>query len=151
MGDLTEHFSRSEFACSHCGREPEALNWDLVNGLEAVRATLSELMGRSTAVRVVSGWRCPEHVLSIKRERNGQRPSQHTLERAADVATEAPLVALAAAALGVFELATGGVGIYPSDGFLHVDVREDGPTRWGRLQGEYVAWRTALVEVLGRG
>jgi uncharacterized protein YcbK (DUF882 family) len=133
MGDLTKHFSRREFACKCCGREGVDLR--LVKALQSLR----ELAG--APIRVNSGWRCPNHYLSKRNPR-----SQHMLGTAADIVIDELDV------LGMFELAeripsfnAGGIGVYPHDGFIHVDVR-DVRARWGFLHGREVALETALNE-----
>lgn len=54
MGDLTDHFSRSEFACQ-CGCGTGKVSFSLVKQLEEVR----KLLGRS--VTITSGVRCASH------------------------------------------------------------------------------------------
>lgn len=114
MGDLSKNFSRREFRCPHCGRLPPAgVHPDLVQVLQRLR----DLLGRP--LRVLSGYRCPEH----NRRVGGARYSQHMYGRAADIE---PLVfterqARAAGARGV-GLAGGRV--------RHVDVRTGRPATW---------------------
>jgi uncharacterized protein YcbK (DUF882 family) len=74
VGDLSPHFSRSEFRCKHCGAlvGPDA---QLVDVLEYTRA----LTGRP--LRVVSGYRCPTHNARV----GGVPSSQHVHGTAADI------------------------------------------------------------------
>lgn len=74
MGDLSENFSRREFACKdRCGRDfPHP---DLVQVLQRAR----DAKGRP--LRVVSGVRCQAHNRSV----GGSPTSQHIQARAADV------------------------------------------------------------------
>lgn len=74
MGDLSAHFSRSEFRCHHCGKvvgpSPQ-----LVASLERLRATV----GRP--IRIVSGYRCPTHNRAV----GGAKASRHMAGDAADI------------------------------------------------------------------
>lgn len=107
MGDLSKHFSRSEFACRHCG--VAAVDPVLVCVLEELRRTVGK------PLRIVSGYRCPQHNRAV----GGAPRSYHVLGQAADIprgyATEAQ-----AAAAGFL-----GIGL-SGPWAVHVDVR---PTR----------------------
>lgn len=70
---LSEHFTREELACHHCGRCD--LHPLLVPKLELLRAAV----GRP--LRVVSGFRCVVH----NRQVGGARRSRHLLGEAVDV------------------------------------------------------------------
>jgi len=74
MGDLSPHFSRWEFDCSHCGAlvGPDR---ELMSVLENLRNQL----GRELVI--VSGYRCPEYNARV----GGIRSSQHLHGRAADI------------------------------------------------------------------
>jgi len=54
MGDLTEHFSRSELEC-RCGCRRMRLDDEFLRELELLRQLFGEPMP------ITSGWRCPEH------------------------------------------------------------------------------------------
>lgn len=74
MGDLSQNFSRREFACRDgCGRDYP------VPVLVAVLQAMRTAKGRS--LRIVSGIRCEPHNERI----GGSRRSQHIQGRAADV------------------------------------------------------------------
>lgn len=104
MGDLSPHFSASEFACRHCGEV--FVHPVLVCCLEELRRTV----GRP--LRIVSGYRCDVHNRAV----GGARLSQHRLGTAADIpsgyATEAQ-----AARAGFLGIGTSGRWA------THVDVR----------------------------
>lgn len=111
MGDLSEHFSRSEFA-EHgsgliIGPEPA-----LIRVLECVRAKTG---GRP--LRIVSGYRSPAY----NRRIGGARNSQHIYGRAADLEPGRCTVAQA--------LACGAVGVGHDDHgwVVHLDVRPGRP------------------------
>lgn len=122
MGDLSAHFSRGEFACSHCGKVK--VTTPLVQLLERIRAA-----HYPKGLRVVSGYRCEEHNRAV----GGATASQHMRGMAADIL---PRMTLAQAkACGAK-----GIGIQDATGLVvHVDV---GPARkpWhygsdGRVMG----------------
>ena len=137
MGDLSKNFSRSEFACRCCGKAE--VNPRLVDALQELRDLAA------VPVRITSGYRCPEHNESV----GGAKRSQHLLGNAADIVIKGLSVA------DMYELAAqvpafrnGGIGVYPEQGFVHVDVRE-GRARWGSLKGKYVTLAKALKQTEG--
>ena len=120
MGDLSKNFFRKEFACQcGCGFDsPEPL---LVESLQTIR----DFFGK--AVKVHSACRCKDHNKNVK----GRPNSQHLVGWAADISIEGvPLKKIARfAAENVEAFAHGGIGLYKN--FVHLDVRESGPARWG--------------------
>ena len=70
---IAHYLCAGELACKHCGRHCATL--DLLKAWERLRIMLA------TPIKIVSGYRCPEHELSIERP-----TSQHTLGRAIDIA-----------------------------------------------------------------
>jgi uncharacterized protein YcbK (DUF882 family) len=112
MGDLSEHFSRREFACRHCGALVPVAE-DLVHVLEHIRAISGE------PLPIVSGYRCPVHNAAV-----GSKPrSQHLLGTAADIprgrATLGQAVAHGARGVGV-----------RAGWAIHVDVRLGPVASW---------------------
>tara|TARA_Y100000310_G_scaffold317410_1_gene370267 strand:+ start:679 stop:1083 length:405 start_codon:yes stop_codon:yes gene_type:complete len=80
MGDITQNFSRSEFACNCCG-ELE-LDFDLPIQLQKVHEALSaSLGGRRIRININSGYRCPKHNTAV----GGSTRSQHLSGKAADI------------------------------------------------------------------
>ena len=132
MGDLSKNFSKAEFACSCCGQvhvEPT-----LVAGLQALR----ERIGKP--IHITSGYRCPKHNAAV----GGVPKSQHLLGKAADIHVDGMSPAELyhqAAAIPAFH--DGGIGLYPDQHFVHVDVRGFA-TRWAKLGGKYVAVERVL-------
>jgi hypothetical protein len=140
MGDLSEHFSKREFACRCCGQL--VISGRLVMALEHLR----ELVGRP--VRVHDGYRCAGH----NEQAGGVTDSEHTRGTAADI--DIPGLSLQQMyeyALVVPEFAEGGIGVYDSN-FLHVDVRRHA-ARWARVRGQYVGINHLVEEpvLMARG
>jgi uncharacterized protein YcbK (DUF882 family) len=138
VGDLSEHFSKAEFACPCCGQV--IVDAELVRGLEALRNLVD------APIRILSGYRCAAHNAEV-----GGRPnSQHLTGRAADIEVIGwTSTALYIAAQNVPQFESGGIGIYPESSILHVDVRGHA-ARWGRWQGKYVTVLDALSEAARR-
>jgi uncharacterized protein YcbK (DUF882 family) len=99
---------------------------------EPIDPSLLDLLHRLAAaveaenpVRILSGYRSPETNRLLRRE--GLSPasnSQHLYGKAADICIQG--VRLRDLRRAALEQEAGGVGLYPRDGFLHVDV---GPVR----------------------
>lgn len=139
---LTDHFEDTEFQCKHCGEKKICLK--LVHGLEEARdhPLVSKIV-------VTSGYRCPDHPESKKRERQGKSPSFHTSGKAADVilighdGNPLPLVIQFYVLLNAKMFDLGGIGIYydwqyhnKNVGGCHVDL---GPCRrWTHKSGKYI-------------
>jgi uncharacterized protein YcbK (DUF882 family) len=133
MGDLSLNWSRAELACKcGCGLgiNPGDIDPLLVDGLQRMR----EILGRPIwCVRRTpnglyyaagSGCRCVAH----NRHVGGSPNSQHLFGKAADIWGHSPHI-LRAVALQVPQFEAGGIGYYPTRGFLHVDVRKT-RSRW---------------------
>ncbi|MHB9131171.1 MAG: YcbK family protein [Armatimonadota bacterium] len=132
MGDVSQNFSKAEFACKCCGQvHVEA---KLVAGLQALR----ERIGKP--IHINSGYRCPKHNAAV----GGVPKSQHPLGKAADIHVKGMAMAdLYRQAEAIPQFAGGGIGLYPDRNFVHVDVRGFA-TRWAQLGGKYVAVERAL-------
>jgi hypothetical protein len=125
LGDLSAHFSKSEFACRCCGEL--IIDPALIDALEQLR----ELAGKPIAIH--AGYRCPGH----NQEVGGVTDSEHTRGMAADIAIpDLTLQQMYELALQVPSFLGGGIGAYDG-GFLHVDVRRH-TARWARVRGQYV-------------
>lgn len=125
MGDLSRHFSSSEFACKcglrglkqsdgYCGGK----SWpslELVGKLEELRAAIGK------PILVTSGCRCRKYNQTI----GGATASQHLLGTAADVTVQG--MAPSEVAAVAERVGFGGIGRYKT--FTHVDVRP-GRARW---------------------
>lgn len=115
MGDLSRNFSRSEFACPHCGEvEIDPL----------LVATLQRIRDRAGPVVVTSGYRCPVHNEAV----GGVKNSQHLYGKAADIyvqsMSQAALLAMVREMVVKDEIYVGYVyGIKNSSRAVHIDVR----------------------------
>lgn len=135
MGDLTRNFSAREFRCHHCGRE--GIDLRLVSALQELRDHVGK------PITVTSGYRCPEHPLSKSRP-----ASQHVLGLAADIRIHGMEDALEMfeAAETVPAFLGGGIGLYPWENFVHVDVRGY-RARWGFIGNKQVSLDAAIHEM----
>ena len=115
MGDLSDHFSRSEFACK-CGCGFDSVDVEHLRQLETIR----QHFGR--AVRSNSSCRCVNHNAAV----GGSSGSYHLVARASDIVVDG------VSPQDVYDFADrmgfGGVGLY--SGWVHVDSRTNGPARW---------------------
>lgn len=103
---LSPHFTRSEFACPHCGEVK--VSAALVEALEKARARFYP-----RGLRIVSGYRCPDHNQAV----GGAARSRHLVGDAADI--EPTMTRAQAVALGFR-----GIGIVRATGKVcHVDMR----------------------------
>jgi len=115
MGDISEHFNRSEFACK-CGCGFDTVDAVLLQTVEKIRTHFGK------PVVVNSSCRCPKHNAKV----GGAENSQHKKGRAADIVVKSvdpAVVADYAESLGV------SVGRYST--FTHVDSRSGPVARWG--------------------
>jgi zinc D-Ala-D-Ala carboxypeptidase len=117
---LSPHFVSDEFDC-RCTRaqcDSTYIDDELFAGLEAFRLL------REGPLRILSGYRCNAH----NKEVGGAHDSFHPLGMAADIESSDPKEESKRAEL-VTQFKSGGIGIYPKRGFLHLDVRAS-PARW---------------------
>jgi uncharacterized protein YcbK (DUF882 family) len=120
MGDLSKHFSRSEFACrcKICFKSSDAtVDIGLVEMLEAVRRHFGQ------SVIVTSGMRCMKHNAAV----NGKSTSYHLLGRAADIKVRFVKPQKVYDFLEAEYPDSAGLGSY--DKFTHVDSRAK-KARW---------------------
>lgn len=119
MGDLSEHFNRSEFVCP-CGCGFDTVDAELIAVLENVRTML-----RNRPVTVNSGCRCIRHNVKV----GGDENSMHRKGKAADIAVSGLDADTVADCLESLYPDKYGIGRYPS--CVHVDVRPD-KARWNK-------------------
>lgn len=138
INQVSEHFKRSELACSHCGEC--RVVWELVETLEELRQRIQIPGQPERALVVESGYRCPAHNVAV----GGAADSQHVHGTAADLyvigMTSRDLYAIAAGIHGVK-----GLGVSDHRPSLHVDIRESVTlARWCYdVAGKTIAWYNA--------
>jgi uncharacterized protein YcbK (DUF882 family) len=117
MGDISENFDRSEFACK-CGCGFDTVDAELIKVLEDIRGAFG------VPIKINSGCRCETH----NKEIGGSVHSQHKKGRAADIVVEG---INAGAVQGLVDgrwPSLGGMGRYGV--FTHVDTRSGPIARW---------------------
>ncbi|MBN2327421.1 MAG: hypothetical protein JXR73_09720 [Candidatus Omnitrophica bacterium] len=120
MGDLSRNFSLWEFEC-RCGCGFGDIKPLLVSSLQKIRDHFGK------PVHVNSGCRCAEH----NRRVGGSKISQHLYGLAADIRVEgATPEETARFAVTLAPFRDGGIGVYAWG--VHLDIRHEGPARWGR-------------------
>lgn len=111
---LAAHFRVREFACRD-GSDPVFVAQLLPIVLEAIRGVTGK------PVVITSAYRTPDHNI----REGGVEDSKHLYGMAADIYVEGvPPRELAAIARQIMP-DWGGVGVYPTQGFVHIDVREE--------------------------
>lgn len=117
MGDITENFSRYEFACK-CGCGKDDIHVGLVHRLQVIR----DITGHP--IRILSGCRCQKHNAEVK----GTQNSYHLYGMAADwcFGGEETDRLLEKVATKLIPEWSGGFHYYPDKGFIHCDI---GPKR----------------------
>lgn len=117
MGDLSDHFSRSEFACG-CGCGFGTFNGDvsaeLIHLLEAIREDYGK------AMIVNSGCRCSDYNAAV----GGVPRSAHTRGTAVDIRVTGGLDRRKLVDLCVMNFASG-IGV--ANTFVHIDVDDSLP------------------------
>ena len=116
MGNFSEHFSKSEFAC-HCGCGFDSVSPELVSVLEDVRTHFD------APVKINSGCRCEKHNAKV----GGVPNSQHVQGIAADIVVTGINNNRVADYLEGKYPDRCGIGRYSS--FTHIDVRQ-AKARW---------------------
>ena len=119
---LSANFMASEFACKcGCGfgMKPGDVDPRLIIGLQTIRRWLG------VPLHINSGCRCAKHNASIE---GSSSKSQHMLGKAADV-SGAPIREIEKCAEQIPVFIQGGIGLYPSKKFVHLDVRGE-KKRW---------------------
>jgi len=136
MGDLTEHFSWSEFACKDGTPVPDSLESNvetLAKQLEILRHLLGD-----RPVTIVSGYR----TVAYNKKCGGAKRSQHLLAKAADIRVKGlgvrEIHAVIKQAILDGSVTKGGLGFYGSQGFVHYDIR-----------GKYTVWTGSTAKSIG--
>jgi len=117
MGDISEHFNRSEFACK-CGCGFDTVDAITLDILEKIRQHFN------APITPTSGCRCE----SYNKEVEGYKNSHHLRGRAADIQVEGHSPIAVAEYAQYLMPDWGGIGRYNT--FTHIDTRT-GKGRWG--------------------
>lgn len=134
MGDISEHFSRHEFACQcsnahrdFCKGNFNSVDIELVNALELIRETLGKIYNADISLHIFSGNRCIAHNAEIP---NSGKRSFHTRGLAVDMQSQLDTnVMLSPSELydTIDELFPDRYGLKLYSNRVHFDVR---PNRW---------------------
>lgn len=123
MGDLAKNFSKREFACK-CGCGKVILHWPLIELLQRIRDRLK------SPIYIASGTRCEKHNASV----GGHPQSFHLTGRAVDITAGRKFYIRLY--LEAEEECPNGLGAYPAEGMIHIDLG-DRVSRWIRVEGKY--------------
>lgn len=115
---LTTNFNLKEFQCK-CGCQTVKISSKLVTMIQSLR----DYVGKPLII--TSAYRCPTHNVNV----GGAKNSYHVKGLAADIACPAGYSAEEFAKL-CQDLGFTGVGAYPNNGFVHVDVRPGAAVRF---------------------
>lgn len=107
----------------NCGCKGTFVEPRLVQALQQLRDSTKK------PIKILSGYRC----IKNNSEAGGGKNSQHLYGKAADIVIEGLSVTeMYYQALTIDAFEAGGIGIYPDNNFIHVDVR-NGKARWARI------------------
>lgn len=132
--DGNKYFQRGELACRCCNQIH--IDSRLLNALNALRELAD------APITVTCAYRCVKHNTAI----GGEKASYHCSGKAADIVIRGFSIKEAyKLAEQIPAFLAGGIGLYPAEGFLHLDVR-DKKARWARVKrgGPYVDIKEAL-------
>lgn len=128
MGDLSQHFSSSEFRC-HCRKcQMPAIAPELLQALEQLISDMTVPATGRVTVHITSGYRCPDH----NRKVGGAPNSQHCQGIAADIVVKTPSgnIIPPISVYSYFDHLfpnSHGLGLYK--GWTHIDTRPN-RARW---------------------
>lgn len=120
-----KYFDESEQVCKCCGGGADKISPILLQRLDRLRETYGK------PIYVSCMYRCPDHNAKV----GGVSNSQHVLGTAADIYVDGDYEFFYHLVLGagLFD----GVGYYPYDEFVHVDVRDNGESPNTYMWGDY--------------
>ncbi|HNR65332.1 MAG TPA: D-Ala-D-Ala carboxypeptidase family metallohydrolase [Atribacterota bacterium] len=106
-------------------RPSRRLTWSIVsleNKWAGADPSLRNKIG--SPIVITSGYRC----ITYNEEVRGVKGSYHLFGMAADI--YAPQISLKELLQSAEEIGFSGIGYYPENNFLHLDIRPAGPARW---------------------
>jgi hypothetical protein len=130
MGNLSEHFNNSDFACrcADCGGKEYRIHLGLVGALEMMVSHFGK------PLQILSGYWCDAYV----GKKVGGRKTQHNRGKAVHLKMEGvPLPELFKYAETLPELS--GIGYYPQEGFVHLDTRREEKSLWVKEGDKYLS------------
>ncbi len=139
MGNLTNNFSRKEFACK-CGCGFDTIDYELLNAIQHCVDRFTSSFNKPITVVINCGCRCKKHnddLRALFKTSNGAQgedtavESQHQYGRASDLRFFVDKVQIPPKDVANFFDANYkrfGIGVYST--FTHVDSRTNGPARW---------------------
>lgn len=131
MGDLTENFSRKEFACK-CGCGFDTVDFKLLAILQALCEDIEQEAGAEVSMLITSGSRCEKH----NKAEGGAPDSQHRYGRAADFKVFFRKSGQQIAPDWVYDkldaMHPNALGLGRYDNRTHLDTRTKGPARWDK-------------------
>ncbi|HAR62951.1 MAG: hypothetical protein DKM50_04020 [Candidatus Margulisiibacteriota bacterium] len=127
MGNLSDHFNKKDFACKcgHCNGKFK-ISLGIVGALELVSAHFRK------RVFVIYGFKCPEALDPLNVNK-----SYHALGKAADFRVEGVQLDTVFKFVRTLPELTG-VGFYPKEQFVHIDIREKEKDEWVFENNKYV-------------
>lgn len=129
MGNLSESFNNKDFTCKcpKCRGDGEyKIHLGLIGALEMIVSHF-----RKTP-KILLGFRCEDTTDKM----SGAKRSIHNMGKAAHIAIEGvPMAELYNFAKDIPEVR--GLGIYPKDGFIHVDTRAGDKVEWVKEGDSY--------------
>ncbi len=134
---LSAHFSEAEIACKCCKRV--YVTPELLSALEEFR----NIVGKPVTITTGGVYRCvKQNALD-----GGTQNSYHLAGKAADITVAGmTMKAMYEAALKIPAFENGGIGLYPFNNFLHLDVGIK--RRWARIKNKkYVSIEEGLKYV----
>ena len=139
MAPLRPNFALSEFACPCCG--VAAMSDRLLDGLQELRDMVGVPVYVTTKWGHAGGYRCTDRNALA----GGHPKSRHMTGEAADIhIKDMSVIQMYIAATKISAFKYGGIGIYPDNGFVHLDVGRR--SRWGKIDGVQVPVRVLLGE-----
>lgn len=133
MSYKAQYFTEKELACRHCGLT--GCTDKLKMSLDVLRSIVNR------PIIVQDAFRCTVHNATVSLVAK----SQHPEGTAADISIPGlTLQEMYDAAKKVSDFAEGGIGVYDG-GFIHVDVRDNGPARWAFLGNKEVSASTLVT------
>jgi zinc D-Ala-D-Ala carboxypeptidase len=136
MGDISNHFNKSEMICKHCGAYKE-MDPALLKGLDTLRDIINQPLVLNSA------YRCPKHPLEVNKKTKGQ----HTMCKAADIRIPNTITKKVFLILILRIPEFKGIGLPTHSNYIHVDTRNK-PARWGYdINNKQIAYDKALKSI----